>query len=250
MSFSDISARFKQQQDAAPAPTASLVTDAPAETYLLRAKMLGVLLRDARLHGQRSLDECARVLRVEPALVEAWEYGEATPSLPQLEILATYLDVPISQFWSSATLGESLSDRADAQREYQALRDRMIGVLLRQAREAAGMSVEVLAERAHLTPEQVERYELGEVPLPMHLLAVLANAVNRNMSYFLESSSHIGELLAQREAWERFTQMPEDMRQFVTNPSNVAFIEIARMFAAMPTEQLRKIGEHFLEITL
>src|SRR5690606_3999777 len=131
---------------------------------------------------------------------EAWEFGDSVPSLPQLELLANYLGVPISHFWGMETISDSRANRTDPQQEYLALRDRMIGALLRQAREDGNLSLEQVSEASSIPAEQIERYELGEVPLPIHELTVLANAVNRNVSYFLESSSYIGQLLATREA--------------------------------------------------
>jgi transcriptional regulator with XRE-family HTH domain len=247
MSFSDISARMRKQQDA-------VAADAPVydieESYRVRARMVGVLLRDARQHARRNLEECARLLRVEPSQVEAWEYGDAAPSLPQLELLANYLDVPVSQFWSGTTLLDEVDERASAKSEYLVLRDRMIGALLRQAREDAGMTPEALAQVSGITAAQIEAYELGDAPLPMHVLTVLASSVKKNVSYFLETGGTVGELLALREAYRQFAQMPPELRAFVTNPLNAGFIEIARMFSQMPTDKLRKVGEAFLDITM
>ena len=45
-----------------------------------------------------------RLLNVENQLIESWEYGDAAPTLPQLELLAYYLDVPVSHFWSMKTI--------------------------------------------------------------------------------------------------------------------------------------------------
>ena len=247
MDFSNISARLRKQQDEQ--------TEMPAtadfeESYRVRAHMVGVLLRDARISAQRSVEDCAALLHVEPEMVEMWEYGDETPALPQLEILAYYLDVPVSHFWSATTLQSEKAERTHAQSEYLALRDRMIGVLLRQARENAEMSLEALGELSGLSAEAIARYELGEQSLPLNVLTVLANGVNKNISYFLESSSHIGEWLALREAANRMAELPDELRRFVTNPLNRGFIEIAMMFSQMPTDKLRKIGENFLDITM
>ena len=82
MSFEDISARMKQAQtEATSAPPA-------AESFRVRARMVGVLLRDARLSAGRSPEDCARLLHVDAAQVERWELGDEVPSLPQLELLA------------------------------------------------------------------------------------------------------------------------------------------------------------------
>lgn len=247
MSFSDISARMRRQQEtsaaAAPAPDFE-------ESYRVRARMVGVLIRDARQHARRTVEECARLMQVDPVVVEAWEYGDATPTLPQIELLANFLDVPVSQFWSGTTLSENRAGYSSVQGEYLALRERMIGALLRQAREDAGMSQEDLAALSGLSPAQLDAYELGDSPLPMHVLTVLAGSVKKNITYFLETGGTIGELLALREAYRQFAQMPPELRAFVTNPLNAGFIEIARMFSQMPVDKLRKVGEAFLDITM
>ncbi|NDJ62210.1 MAG: transcriptional regulator [Chloroflexi bacterium] len=249
--FKDISARLKsaRAEDAAGEAAADRPIDY-GESYRIRAKMVGVLIRDARVNAGRTPADCAQMLRVAPEQIEQWEFGESTPSLPQLELLAYYLDVPVSHFWGMHTLQSSRDDPAAAQREYLALRDRLIGALLRQAREELGLSVADLAALSGMTPAQLEQYELGEVALPMHELTVLANGVRKNMDYFLESSSKIGELLRMREAWKHFTALPEDLRQFAANPLNLGFIEIALMFSQMPTDKLRRVGESVLNITM
>jgi hypothetical protein len=86
--------------------------------------------------------------------------------------------------------------------------------------------------------------------MPMHELTVLANAAKKNLSYFLETSGHVGEWLAAREAWKHFTDLPEDVRQFAANPLNIGFIHIAKLLSEMPTERLRQVGESVLNITM
>ncbi len=250
MDFKDISSRLKatKEQDTGKSVSKPMDFD---ESYRIRGKMIGVLLRDARNNAGRSLEECARLLRVMPQQVESWEFGDNVPSLPQLEILAYYLDVPVSHFWGAATLdGDRGESRRDAQTEYMALRDRMIGALLRQARESQSVTLEELSAVSGIAAETINHYELGEVPLPMHELSVLAGGVKKNMDYFLESSSHIGQLLALREDWKHFADLPEDIRQFAADPLNVGFIEIAIMFRDMPTDKLRRVAESMLEITM
>jgi transcriptional regulator with XRE-family HTH domain len=251
MDFKDASARFKSKK--AQTPDGEAAQPKPhdfAESYRLRAKMLGVLLRDARVNAERSIEDCAYLLRVSPEEMQAWEFGEAVPSLPQLELLAYYLGVPVSHFWGTDTLEAKVGRHVDIQLEYLALRNRMVGALLRQAREEAGLSLEQLSEASSVPAERIQYYELGESALPMHELTVLASAVKKNLSYFLESSGHVGEWLAIREEWKHFSDLPEEVRQFAANPLNVGFIHIAKALAEMPTEKLREVGESVLNITM
>ncbi|GIL14450.1 MAG: hypothetical protein BroJett038_31700 [Chloroflexota bacterium] len=248
MDFKDAAARLRAKREGEPEEKPAKETDF-AESYRLRGKMIGVLLRDARLHAARSVEACAELLKVTPQEVEAWEYGESVPSLPQLELLAYYLGVPISHFWSTDTLEASQGRHIDIQTEYLALRDRMVGALLRQAREEIGMTVEALSQACAVPVERIQQYEMGELPVPMHELSMMAGILKQNMNYFLESSGHIGNWLAVREEWKHFSSLPEDLRQFAAKPVNMGFIEIALMLSQMPTEKLRRVGESVLDIT-
>jgi transcriptional regulator with XRE-family HTH domain len=250
--FKDISARMKVMRGS-DAPTVTSSTERPTdhrESYRIRARMVGVLLRDAREAADRSVEECARLLRVDAAQIERWEFGDETPSLPQLELLAWFLDVPISHFWSVDTLEATRKDPARTQQDYLNLRDRMIGALMRIAREERGLSLEEISAETGIEAGQIELYELGEVAVPMHELTVLSNPLRKNMEYFLETSSQLGELLRLREEWRHFTSLPEDIRTFAANPRNVGFIEIAILFSQMPADRLRRVGESVLNISL
>lgn len=251
MDFKDASARFKKLKEGQEAEMAPPKPVDFAESYRIRGKMVGVLMRDARVNAGRSIEDCAQMLKVAPEQIEAWEFGDSVPSLPQLELLAYFLGVPVSHFWGSETLEASQDKYVEAQTEYLALRNRMVGALLRQARQDANLSVEELSQASGLPIEQINSYELGEIPLPMHELTVLANAVKKNIKYFLESSSHVGEWLEIREEWKHFADLPEDVRRFAANPRNLGFINIAFMLSQMPTDKLREIGESMLnDITM
>lgn len=249
MSFEDFAARMKARKAEQSADEEEKPFDF-SESYRIRAKMLGVLLRDARVSAARSVEDCARLLHVAPGDVEAWEYGDAVPSLPQLELLAYYLNVPVSHFWGLETREAARHLKENSQPEYVALRNRMIGALLRQAREAEELTLEELAEVSGVSVEQINAYEMGEVPPPMHELSVLASGVNKNIDYFLESSSQIGEMLMILEKWKHFTELPEEVREFAADPLNIGFIHIAVMLSKMPAAQLRQVGASILDITM
>jgi len=247
--FKDISARMKKAKGS-DSPTKEDKPYDYAESYRLRGKMLGVMIADARTNAKRTVEDCARLLNVEPSIIQAWEFGDAIPSLPQLELLAYYLDVHVSHFWSQKTLQSEQDNKGHSQAQYIELRQRMIGALLQQAREEKNLSIEQLAEITQIDADRIQHYEFGNLEIPMHELSVLANEVNKNMSYFLESESYIGELLRIREEWKHFLDLDETEREFAANPLNIGFIQIAMLFSKMPVEKLRKVAEGMLEITM
>jgi len=49
----------------------------------IRAKKLGVLIRDVRLSKNKSIEECAQAVGITTSLFMEYEYGEKSPSLPE-----------------------------------------------------------------------------------------------------------------------------------------------------------------------
>lgn len=248
MDFKDFAAKMKEKKGQNDTPAQKPYDF--AEAYRLRAKMIGVLLRDARISAARTIDDCARLLHVTPQQIESWEFGDESPSLPQLELLAYYLDVPISHFWGMQTSSINRAESEHIQPEYITLRNHMVGALLRQAREEAQLTLEHVSQQVHVDVSTLNAYELGEYPVPMPILLTLSDMYRKPVTYFLETSGQIGELLALREAWKHFMQLPEDVRAFAANPLNIGFIHIAVLLSQMPADRLRQVGASILDITM
>lgn len=249
MDFKDFAAKMKEKKGQNADTSAQRPYDF-AEAYRLRAKMMGVLLRDARTSAARTIDDCARLLHVTSQQMESWEFGDDSPSLPQLELLAYYLDVPVSHFWGMQTSTINRAESDHIQPEYISLRNRMIGALLRQARDEVKLTLDQVSEQTHIDVNTLTAYELGDYPAPMPILLTLSDIYRKTLSYFLETSGQIGELLALREAWKHFMQLPEDVRAFAANPLNIGFIHIAVLLSQMPADRLRQVGASILDITM
>jgi transcriptional regulator with XRE-family HTH domain len=248
MSFGDISARLKKKKEDE-APQAPVVRN-HEEVHTLRARILGVLLRDARLANDKSEAELAQLLNVSEDQIRQWEFGDSAPSLPQLEMIAYSLGVPISHFWNTKTISTEEDERSVPENEYHLLRDRVIGAKLLLARQEAKLSREEMATASGLTPETIEQYEYGTASIPFPELTSLSTAVRKSLSYFLEDSSRVGTWLRLQEEYHRFSEMPEELRVFVTQPVNQPFIDIAMRLSRMPVQELRELGENILNITL
>jgi transcriptional regulator with XRE-family HTH domain len=248
MSFGDVAARLKKKQEEA-APPAPVERDFQ-EVHAIRARYLGVLLRDARLANGHTEADVASALNVTEDQVRNWEFGQESPGLAQLEMLAFYLGVPVSQFWSNKTISQEEAEHQLPDASYRELRDRVIGAKLTMARQDAKLSREELAKAAGLTPEQVEKFEYGEESIPFPELSSLASAVRKSMGYFLEDTNRLGAWLRLQEEYQRFSELPQELRAFVTQPVNAPFIDIALRLSKMPVQELREVGENILNITL
>ena len=216
----------------------------------LRAKKLGVLISNARLTANRSVADCAAAISVLPTTFEEYELGKQSPSLPTLEALAYYLQAPLEHFWSDETISSTrmLSNRPDLQR-LTALRQRIIGATLRQARLQAGLSLDALADEVGLSAEQLTTYEYGQKPIPLPQLEALARTLQRPLRDFQDTRGPVGAWVGQQRAVQYFADLSPEMQTFISKPINRPYLELALRLSEMSVDKLRAIGEGILEIT-
>jgi transcriptional regulator with XRE-family HTH domain len=218
------------------------------ESIALQNRIIGILLRDARVRAGRTKRECANWLGVSVSTITAYEEGRKPVSLPELEALAFFLNVPVQHFWdyNAPLLSEEPSP---PMQEVLDLRHRVIGALLQQARNEAGKSRKDLAQLLGCSVRRIVAYEHGEQPIPLVELGMLAKALNRPIEYFLDSSGPIGKWEAEQRAFRMFRQLPPEIQEFVSRPINRSYLEVAMKLAEMPAGALRQIAEGLLEIT-
>lgn len=217
---------------------------------VVRTKKLGVLIRDARQFRRKTIPECAASIGVTPGTLRAWEDGRKSPSLPELETLAFALSLPITHFWSR----EARSDDPDATGTLNlpaliGIRQRLIGALLRQAREAVSLSLRALSEQAGISVPRLRSYEMGERPIPLSELEALAALLGSRVEAFFDKTGPIGLWMREQKAINDFLQMPREMQEFVAKPVNLPYIELAMKLSTMSTEKLRSLAEDLLDIT-
>lgn len=217
----------------------------------IRARKLGVLLRDARLKARKSVAECARVVGVTPGVWRAYESGRKSPSLPEVEVFAYTLRLPVEHFWSN----EAISDDADPAEslnleQLMGVRNRLIGARLRQRRMEAGLSIKSLAAHAGLPAGRLRAYELGERAIPLPELEALMALLGGDVDSLLDQSGPVGKWIVEQKTLREFLQLPPELREFVCKPVNRPYLELALRLSTMSVEQLRSVAEGLLEITL
>jgi transcriptional regulator with XRE-family HTH domain len=217
----------------------------------LRSKKLGVQLKAARLTAGKSIEDCAQAINSSKEMIESFEIGDASPSLPELEAMAFYLKTPLEQFWGrDVTLAEKAdTSRFDSER-LMAIRQRMIGAQIRQARFETGLSLEGLAEKSGLEIEQLTVYEIGEHPIPLPELESLANVLNRPLKDFQDNRGPIGTWLKQQRVLQNFAELTPELQDFLSKPINRPYLELAQRLSEMNVDKLRAVAEGLLEITL
>ena len=225
---------------------------AQEERHALKGRIVGILLEDARKGAGRSVEEAAGVLGVAEDAYAKFESGESTPSLPQLEVLAYYYNVPVGHFWRGDTLAVERKEADVKERlpEIMKLRQRILGVQIRQLREQAGRSLGDLAEELDIDPNRLAAVEKGEEALPLNELEQLAHTLKAGLDDLRDEHGPIGEWLRSQDDFDAFKDLPADVRAFILKPINRSYLELAIRLSDLEVDRLRSIAESILEITL
>ncbi len=215
------------------------------QTVVLQRKIIGVLIRAAREKARRTPAQLAQCLGVTAARVRQYENGARDLSLPELELIALYLQTPLSFFISGESTIEEEVPQAPKPDQMRARRV-TLGAKLKQARQAAGKSKEECAHAIGRKPGTLGRYErgVGEIALPE--LDTLARFLGVNLFYFVENTDDASatSLLD----LEKLARMPREVRALVLDPGNLPYLRLALKFRDIPAERLNELGEIMLVV--
>jgi transcriptional regulator with XRE-family HTH domain len=216
----------------------------------IRGKKLGVLLRNARASRHRNLEECAHAIGTTPEIMQAYELGERSPSLPEIELLAYYLGLTIEHFWNQTNLLNNPDNKRPFDpKQLVSIRQRMVGVLLRKVRVQAQLSIDQLAEKTGISTENLASYEMGQ-PIPLPDLEALAQTLNVSLKEFQDLSGPVGGWFVQQRMMKNFEELPTELQDFIVKPVNRPYLELAQRLSQMDAAKLRTVAESLLEITL
>lgn len=217
---------------------------------LLRMKKLGILLCDARLSVRRSEEECALAIGISADQYKSYEKGLHSPSLPELEALAFYLNFPLEHFWGDQVISQTKAPAAPYQEErLRSLRDRIIGAQLRSKRSENNISLNEISEEAGISADLIELYETGQKSIPLAELEMLASILQINLEGLFDQSGVIGKWRLEQQFVQRCLELPPEIREFVAVPIHRPYLEVAMRLSEFSVERLRSVAEGLLDIT-
>ena len=214
----------------------------------LRSRKLGVLIRDARLASHLDINECAQAIGVKGGILRSWEEGRNAPSLPELELLAYSLHLPLEQFWGKDARSGATTDSMNLP-ALVGIRQRLVGAHLRQQRENAGISLSLLSEQSGIPPSRLKAYELGERPIPLPELEGLVALTGGQVESMFDQTGAIGKWMLQQKAVQAFLELSPELQNFVSKPVNRPYLELALKLSDMSADKLRAVAENLLDIT-
>jgi transcriptional regulator with XRE-family HTH domain len=217
---------------------------------IIRGKKLGLLIRDARVKSGKSIDDCAHAMGLSADELNAIEFGERPATLPELEILAYYLEVNLDHFWGNETLKTDGDEKSFDPVEIKQLRQNAISAMLRKARIEGVLSEEELANKAGITVTSLQSYEQGEVPIPLPELEILSQILNNSLANFEDPASLMGGWFVEQKNVHEFLVLPKELQEFIGKPVNRPYLDLAIKLSELKVERLRALAEGLLEITL
>jgi transcriptional regulator with XRE-family HTH domain len=220
------------------------------KSTLIRSRKLGILINDARLFARKTIEECALAINVKKEDFQEFERGNRSPSLPQLEVLAYYFDLPLDHFWGNIARSENPEYNEVMQpKRLITLRQKYIGVAVRQVREEKDISHREFAEAMKISETELKSYETGTKAIPVPLLDNMLAYLDITLAILLDRRGQIGKWYQEQKAADRVSGLPNELRDFIIKPVNQPYIELAKRLSELPTNKLRNIAENLLEIT-
>src|SRR3990172_13029979 len=139
---------------------------ADRQAIQLRTKMLGAVLRQARLSAGRSLKDTAAMIGVSSAVLASYERGSRGISLPELELLGYQLQTPMHRILHPSR--NETHKKAELNPAVMiSLRQHYIGAMLRTRRTEVEMSLHDLAKFSGVSAARLSSYEQGERGIPV-----------------------------------------------------------------------------------
>jgi transcriptional regulator with XRE-family HTH domain len=220
-----------------------------SQALALRNKMLGAILRQARMASGKSVSEMAELLGTSRGIYGSFEQGKRAISLPELELFAYHLNLPLWNFLAMES--EQTEEKAKINPQLiVGLRQRMIGATLRTHRSEAGLSIKDLAGMVGIPSGRLSSYEQGARPIPLTELGALAEALDRQLDEYVDTEGPVGEWDGNLKAFHAFEELPQELRQFLSDPANRPYLNLARHLSEISVDRLRAVAEGLLDITL
>jgi len=125
----------------------------------------------------------------------------------------------------------------------------MIGALLRQERLKASISMKALAKEVNIPKSRIKAYELGERAISLPELEGLLSVLGGHTEDFLDKNGPIGLWLTRQNAVEAFLNLSPELQEFVCQPVNRPYLDLAQNLSDLSADKLRSVAEGILNIT-
>ncbi|MFQ5942129.1 MAG: helix-turn-helix domain-containing protein [Anaerolineales bacterium] len=216
----------------------------------LKTKMVGAEIRAAREDSGKSIKSAADLIGISSSTMSSYEHGRKGISLPELELLAYWLDIPVANLLDGLPSAPERTVHFDP-KVVVSFRQKMIGALLRKHRIASEMTIGELAEKVGFPASRISAYERGTRQIPIPYLEVVVDALGKSMDEYIDTEGQgpIAGWYRERRAYETFRSLPPDFRDFLAAPENSGFVRAAMRLRDIPPDKLQSLSESLATLT-
>ena len=134
-------------------------------------------VKQIRKLKQRSLHDCAKLLGISKEKYHQFEEGEASISLPEIELLTSFFEIPPEIIFQDSSLdtGQHSILEDNTKPTFINLRNKMIGAQLSIERQNCGMSLEDLENKTNIPVDLLIMYEDGNTSIPTNDLFLICH---------------------------------------------------------------------------
>jgi transcriptional regulator with XRE-family HTH domain len=215
-----------------------------------RAMQIGQRLTSCRELKRLRVSEVAALLSIAPSRYKSYENGSQVPSLPELEVLAINFNTPITALLTyDEHVAEVTAMDAVQTNKFLQLRQRIIATRLKKALEDAEIPRVEIASALEIKPKELSGYLTGKKAIPLVKLEVLCRIASIALQSLYGTHGSVGEQLSQAERIAGFKQLPAEIQDFIAQPINRPYVDLAQRLSNLPVDKLRSIAEGLLDIT-
>ena len=127
-----------------------------------------------------------------------------------------------------------------------------LAAFIAKTRQEKQMSVDYLAEKIGVNAGDLTAFERAEKTIPFPVLVELAKELELDLpslhSPHLTQPQPVEEKQAETTV-QPFADLPADLVEFINQPINLPYLELAKKLSTMNVDKLRDVAESLLEIT-
>ena len=221
-----------------------------SQLMTIRAKKFGVRLAGYRQRKNITTETLSKWTDIPQEKIEEVESGEASFSLPQVELIAIKLGLLTDTLINGKLdFEQNLQSETESLKQYQSLRDRMISLILRKTRTEQSKSLAEISSKCGLSETELDQYESGEQSLPLPILECLCEEYQLPLSSLYTKTQTDQPHEIEPAPVMTDTEKDDEMAAFVQNPANLAYLQLAKKLSELDSAKLRAIAEGLLEIT-
>jgi transcriptional regulator with XRE-family HTH domain len=205
--------------------------------------VIGILISKASQAAGKTGKECAAALGIPLKRFNQMESGKVIPSLPEVEMLAFFFDLPPQELLAKE-IRDFPNTRVSVEQMQQLvqLRQRIISATLQLSRSDRKISLKDLSAQSGIPAAKIKRYELTAQPVPLNDLEAICKSLEIPVESLLDQTSFITEKQKKIEAEFTFQSLPPEMRKFVTEPDNLSFLKLAMRLKETGIENIKNLA--------